>query len=77
MRLPISKEIMEIEEGFMPDFNEKILELSKEKDCHFLDMTPDNDRYIYTDGNHLYKDSALEASEQIGKWIQGVSDVKP
>ncbi|MBX2828758.1 MAG: hypothetical protein KTR22_11375 [Flavobacteriaceae bacterium] len=77
VRLPISKEIMEIENGFMPDFNKKILELSKEKGCPFLDMTPHNDRYIYTDGNHLYKDSALEASEQIGKWIQGMNNVKP
>ncbi len=70
VRLPISKEVMEIEKRFSPDFNTKMEKLSNEKGVPYLDLTPQNELYTYTDGNHLYKESAKEVSERIAEWIE-------
>jgi hypothetical protein len=52
----------------MPSFNDKITELSPIVDSYY-DMTNDNNNYIYTDGNHLYKESSKIASKKISDFI--------
>lgn len=69
VRLPIHPKMMEIEEELMPDFNRLINNLSSDFDVKYLDMTPSNSNYLYTDGNHLYKSSGKDVSLEIAQWI--------
>jgi len=68
VRLPLHQEIFKIEQEYMPSFNEKITELLPIVDSYY-DMTNDNKNYIYTDGNHLYKESSKIASKKISDFI--------
>ena len=69
VRLPVSPELMEIEDQFMPEFNSMIEELAAKNNSSYYDMSALNADFIYTDGNHLYKDSSKEVSELIAEWI--------
>lgn len=68
VRLPIHERMMEIEKDLISDFDLKIKEAIDLSDG-YLDMTPQNSLYDYTDGNHLYKDSGKKVSKIIAKWI--------
>lgn len=68
VRLPIHEKMMEIEKELMPDFDSKIKEAIDLSDG-YLDMTPENSLFNYTDGNHLYKDSGKKVSKIIANWI--------
>lgn len=76
VRLPAHPAIMEIEGEFMPDFNSKIAEAIARSDG-YLDMTNQSARYTYIDGNHLYRVSSKQVSNEISDWIRakGVSQV--
>lgn len=64
VRLPIHPEMMKIEEGFMPDFNEKVNQLSPYFDS-YLDFTNKNGDLEYTDGNHL----SISSGRIVSQWI--------
>lgn len=69
VRIPVSEEMMSIENELMSDFDFKIKEailLSKD----YLDLTKENSSFTYTDGNHLYKKSGAIVSEKIANWIK-------
>lgn len=69
VRIPVSEEMMEMENELMLDFDSKIKEailLSKK----YLDLTKENSSFTYTDGNHLYKKSGAVVSTKIAKWIK-------
>lgn len=68
VRLPIHSKIFEIEQKYMPDFTEKINSISKFSDG-YLDMTIGNEKYIYIDGNHIFKKSGVIVSKNIANWI--------
>jgi len=68
VRLPIHERMMEIEKKLMPDFDLKIKNAINLSDG-YLDLTPQNDLYDYTDGNHLYKDSGKNVSIILANWI--------
>lgn len=70
VRLPIHPEMKEVEHLFMHDFNEKMIELSKQKNVPYLDLTKYNSDFIYTDGNHLYKESGKIVSDTIANWVR-------
>lgn len=72
VRLPIHPRIMEIEENFMPEFNEIVHDVSKSHKVPFLDLTEMNAKYTYIDGNHLYKESGKEVSKIISAWISSL-----
>lgn len=69
VRLPIHPQMMEIENQLMPDFDQKIQEITHFSNG-YLDLTPMNDLFLYTDGNHLYKDSGAKVSKLIADWIK-------
>lgn len=69
VRLPVHSNMMEIENILMPDFDQKIQQVTSLSDG-YLDLTDRNDSFIYTDGNHLYKDSGAKVSELIANWIK-------
>lgn len=69
VRLPINSSMMEIENELMPNFNFVIKNVIDQSDG-YLDLTIQNDKYLYTDGNHLYKSSGSEVSSLIANWIK-------
>jgi len=69
VRLPVHIKMMEIENEFMPNFNNKIKSLIT-NDVVFFDMTKSDQKYIYTDGNHLHKSSSIIVSKQISDLIK-------
>ncbi len=62
---------MEIENRLMPDFDSKLRQ-AKSIAAGYLDLTKYNSDFIYTDGNHLYKESGKEVSRIIAKWIYNI-----
>lgn len=69
VRLPVDNQMLGIEDLLLPDFQETIEEAIALSDG-YLDLTPFSHRYIYTDGNHLYKNSSVQVSKEIGDWIK-------
>lgn len=69
VRLPLHKDIMQVEGKFMPDFNFKIKD-AIEMSNGYLDMTDQNELFDYTDGNHLYKTSGEKVSVICANWIR-------
>ncbi|MDA3898399.1 MAG: hypothetical protein PF482_19860, partial [Desulfobacteraceae bacterium] len=68
IRLPIHPQIFKIENRLMPDFEQKI-QTTKLLSDGYLDLTPRNAEFMYTDGNHLYKQSGRQVSNIIAHWI--------
>ncbi len=68
VRLPVHPRMMEIEEQLMPDFNAKLNEISTLTEGYY-DLTYLNDSVLFTDGNHLYKESGKYVSAVLADWI--------
>ena len=72
VRLPVHNEMYKIETNYMCDFEIRIksaINLSN----GYLDMNKSVlQNYQFTDGNHLFKESAKDASIKIGKWIKQI-----
>jgi hypothetical protein len=65
VRLPISKEMIQIEESYSPDFRNQIA--SSILLCDFyLDLSAESEIYQFTDGNHLHRESSQRLSENLG-----------
>ena len=74
VRLPTHEAMLAIENDFMPDFNEQISG-AIDMAAGYLDLTPEAGRFLYTDGNHLYRDSGKEVSAWIGEYIQNREEI--
>lgn len=70
VRLPVSPEIKMIEEDYMPDFDQKAGELTKQYNLNYINMIQESGKYQTTDGNHLHKESGKIVTENICKIIQ-------
>ncbi|MBL4662632.1 MAG: hypothetical protein JKY22_03535 [Flavobacteriaceae bacterium] len=68
--LPVHPKLTQIEMAVVPEFTELMNKLSRETYVPYLNLMEENEGYTYTDGVHLYRDSAKEVSERIGKWIK-------
>ena len=75
VRLPVSHEIKEIETEMLADFDSR-LEPAIALCEGYLDMTVLDSEYVFTDGNHLSRESAIEVSESISDWIHEQSAKK-
>ncbi|HIK67165.1 MAG TPA: hypothetical protein EYF95_04290 [Flavobacteriales bacterium] len=73
VRLPVHKKMLSIEQQYMPDFNEKI-STAILKSKGYLDFSTLDNKYSYTDGNHLTKTSAKKVTQNIGEWISDLED---
>ncbi|MDC8001697.1 hypothetical protein POV26_11670 [Aequorivita todarodis] len=69
VRLPVDHRIAEIETELLPDFDEKIEELAKTTSVPYLSLMNSDTKFTFTDGIHLYRDSAKEVSAEVGEWI--------
>ena len=70
VRIPVGKEMFSLENDFFSDFNNRMIDISKKQNIHFLSYK-DMD-YLYPDGNHLHKSSGLKFSEKLSKDINKI-----
>lgn len=68
VRLPIRREMADIEREFMPDFNDKVRDAVAEANGYY-DMSDLNGQFSFTDMHHLQKDAGKIVSEKIARWI--------
>ncbi len=68
VRMPVHPKMMEFEQELMPDFDDKIGKISSLTEG-YLNMTKQNQKYEFTDGNHLNKTSGKLVSKEIALWI--------
>jgi hypothetical protein len=76
VRLPIDVEMASLEDSLNIDFNNRMKSLETQYKIPYLDMTMQGEKYLYTDGHHLFKKSSRDVSEAIGKWIANLKKSK-
>lgn len=69
VRLPISPQIKLMEAELMPDFDAKINSLAAQMKIPYFNFIGSCADFSYTDGNHLYKKSGKQVSQQIADSI--------
>lgn len=69
VRLPVNSEMARIEQELMPNFKSDIDPAIKLA-IDYLDMSNFNQKFQYTDGNHLYKESGKTVTGIIAEWIK-------
>ncbi len=65
VRLPTSKEMFQLEQNFMYNFNEIISGISQEYNVRYFNFSLDYDLYQSTDGNHLYYKSGQKVTQAL------------
>lgn len=70
VRLPVCAEIGKIEDELMSDFDKKMCGLSQKHTVPYWSFMDKLSEYIYTDGNHLYKESSRKISAEIAIMIR-------
>ena len=69
VRLPVHPLMMEIDSIHMPDFEKYIKPICEKTNTPYLNLTHMNSKFIYTDGNHIYKESGALVTKVIADWI--------
>ncbi|MCS3867845.1 hypothetical protein J3D55_000761 [Chryseobacterium ginsenosidimutans] len=69
VRIPGSERLMKLENSYTPDFSEKMKAISKKYGIKFFDFSSKAKDYIYTDGNHMYKESGKVFTAQVADSI--------
>ncbi|WP_228429124.1 hypothetical protein [Chryseobacterium sp. 52] len=70
VRIPVSKNIMTLEDERFPGFSGMMRDLSKKKKVKFYDFSNHSDDFEYTDGNHMYRTSSKVLTSQIADSIK-------
>lgn len=69
VRLPIAKEMKALEDIYIKDFDTRMCTLAKKMTLRYWSFVQDPDNYVYTDGNHIYKDSGKKLSADIANMV--------
>lgn len=69
VRLPVTEGIFEVDDAAMPDFDNKMEDISLKYNIPYMNYRVRPHVYDYTDGNHLYKTSGEVVSKEIASWI--------
>jgi len=74
VRIPVSQAIYQVEQTYMPDFEDSIRAVAANEGLPYLMHADLGNNYIFTDGNHMYKESSrlftsLLAKEMLEKKI--------
>lgn len=69
VRIPPSIKVLEIEKKYSPGFSKLMENVSRKHSVRFFDFSPNAKDYIYTDGNHMYKESGRVFTAQIADSI--------
>ncbi len=67
VRLPIAKELLDMEEAYWPQFNSTIGSIADSTHVQFLNLSADTS-YFTHDGSHLKWRSANQLSKQLKEW---------
>lgn len=70
VRLPMHPKMFLIEDELMPDFDDKIANVSLMTGAPYKNFRQSENRYQFVDGGHLYKTSGRRVSLEIAKWIK-------
>ena len=58
IRVPVSEEVLRVEQAYAPAFNSMIDSVATEHDGVYLDYSDESGEYQTTDGSHLWKEDA-------------------
>ncbi len=67
VRLPLGKEMYQMEQEYMPSFDKKMEEIARKKQVVYINIAPESKAYQTTDGNHLHKKSARKVTQELIK----------
>ena len=70
VRLPVNDEMLNMEMQLMPDFDEKMANLSKTFKIPYINFISDRNDYSYTDGHHLDIKSSEELTKVLAERIK-------
>ncbi len=70
VRLPISKQMLEVERNYLPDFDYIISNIASKYQIPYINLIDESTKYVYTDGNHLYKSCGKEVSVEVARIIK-------
>lgn len=70
VRLPVSKEMEQIENQYSPDFDKMMERLANKHRVNYLNYFNDSGEYLTVDGNHLYKESGKAISLKLARDIK-------
>lgn len=70
VRIPGSEDLMKIEEKYAPNFDQLMIEIGENYDVDYINFSKNYNKYIYTDGNHMYKESGKVFTKEIADSIQ-------
>ncbi|QNF35293.1 hypothetical protein HUW51_22180 [Adhaeribacter swui] len=70
VRLPVSKEMKEIENQYSPDFDKLMEKMARKHGVNYLNYFHDSGEYLTVDGNHLYKESGKAISLKLASDIK-------
>ncbi|MBB6371653.1 hypothetical protein [Chryseobacterium shigense] len=69
VRIPGFKGIMEIENRYSPDFSKRLGSIAQKNGVKFFDFSPYHDKYVFIDGNHMYRESGKVFTAQLADSI--------
>ncbi len=65
IRLPVDSLLLAIDDELLPGFGDSVQAVADRNHLPFIDFSQEGDYYTYTDGNHLYSESANELSKNL------------
>ena len=69
VRLPVHDLMFAIEQNMAPDFDELMASTGKTLQVQYINLMPQRNNYLYTDGNHIWNGHVKRLSEAIKKRI--------
>jgi hypothetical protein len=72
LRMPVSKEMHDLEEKYMPEFEEMVKKTSDKYELPFYNPYKRSGEYLSVDGNHLYGSGVKTFSKELGLYINKV-----
>lgn len=69
VRIPVSLQMYELENLFWNNFDDVIIEFAKSHHCNYFNFIKQSEMFETTDGNHLFKHSAIKFSKQLSDSI--------
>lgn len=69
VRIPVSPEMLEMENIFLPDFNHLLEDLALATNCQYLNLSNYSDSYLTIDGNHLWKDESSRFTSMLVNYV--------
>ncbi|SIS96556.1 hypothetical protein SAMN05421786_103451 [Chryseobacterium ureilyticum] len=69
VRIPTSQSLTSLENQKYPHFSRLMKDVAHKQNVKFFDFSKDYNKYDYTDGNHMYKESSKKLTAQIADSI--------